>query len=80
MRLADNAVYGRFKEWGSEYGAESCDAEGDIWEVGRVYIWRQKINSNKINYAKFLTYFIETYPQSVDAVRMADKSFWEKFK
>ena len=36
--------------------------------------------STKIDCTAFLTYFIENYPQSVDAVRMADKSFWEKFK
>ena len=36
--------------------------------------------STKIDCTAFLTYFIENYPQSVDSVRMADKSFWEKFK
>ena len=41
---------------------------------------RQKMLSEKIDCAKFLTYFIESYPQSVDAVRTADMSFWEKFK
>ena len=41
---------------------------------------RQKMLSEKIDCAKFLTWFIENYPQSVDSVRMADKSFWEKFK
>ena len=41
---------------------------------------REKMLSDKIDCAKFLTWFIENYPQSVDAVRMADKSFWEKFK
>ena len=41
---------------------------------------RQKMLSEKIDCAKFLTYFIENYPQSVEAVRRADKSFWEKFK
>ena len=40
---------------------------------------REKMLSDKIDCAKFLTYFIENYPQSVDAVRTADKSFWEKF-
>ena len=40
---------------------------------------REKMLSDKIDCAKFLTYFIEQYPQSVDSVRMADKSFWEKF-
>ena len=41
---------------------------------------RQTMLSDKIDCAKFLTYFIENYPQSVDAVRTADMSFWEKFK
>ncbi len=41
---------------------------------------REKMLSDKIDCAKFLTWFIENHPQSVDAVRMADKSFWEKFK
>ena len=36
--------------------------------------------ATKIDCTGFLTYFIENYPQSVDAVRTADKSFWEKFK
>lgn len=41
---------------------------------------RQKMLSEKIDCAKFLTWFIENYPQSVEDVRGADKSFWEKFK
>ena len=41
---------------------------------------REKMLSDKIDCAKFLTWFIENYPQSVAAVRMADMSFWEKFK
>ena len=41
---------------------------------------RQKMLSEKIDCAKFLTWFIENYPQSVDSVRTADMSFWEKFK
>ena len=41
---------------------------------------REKMLSDKIDCAKFLTWFIENYPQSVRSVRMADKSFWEKFK
>ena len=36
--------------------------------------------ATKIDCTAFLTYFIENYPQSVEVVRMADKSFWEKFK
>lgn len=41
---------------------------------------RQKMLSEKIDCAKFLTYFIENYPQSVEEVRGADKSFWKRFK
>ena len=41
---------------------------------------RTQMLDDKIDCAKFLTYFIENYPQSVDAVRTADKTFWEKFK
>ena len=41
---------------------------------------RQKMLSEKIDCAKFLTYFIENYPQSVEKTKKADKSFWEKFK
>ena len=41
---------------------------------------REKMLSDKVDCAKFLTYFIEYYPQSVDAVRSADAEFWEKFK
>lgn len=41
---------------------------------------RQKMLSEKIDCAKFLTWFIESYPQSVEETKKADKSFWEKFK
>ena len=34
----------------------------------------------KIDCAKFLTYFIESYPQSADQTRKADAEFWSKFK
>lgn len=40
----------------------------------------QKMLSEKIDCAKFLTWFIESYPQSAGQTRKADKSFWEKFK
>ena len=36
--------------------------------------------STKIDCTAFLTWFIENYPQSVDAVRGADERFWMKFK
>ncbi len=41
---------------------------------------RQKMLSEKINCAKFLTWFIENYPQSAEQTRKADISFWDRFK
>lgn len=41
---------------------------------------REKMLSDKIDCAKFLTYFIEHYPSSVEEVKGDDKSFWERFK
>lgn len=41
---------------------------------------REKMLSDKIDCAKFLTYFIENYPQSADQTRKADSAFWKKFK
>jgi hypothetical protein len=38
--------------------------------------------SEKIDYAKFLTWFIEEYPQSVKETKekQEDTSFWAQFK
>ena len=33
-----------------------------------------------IDCAKLLTYFIESYPQSIEEVRHADAEFWNRFK
>ena len=41
---------------------------------------RTQMLSDKVDCAKFLTYFIESYPQSVSATRHADAEFWLKFK
>ena len=45
---------------------------------------RQKMLSEKIDCAKFLTWFIENYPQSAEQTRKADETkdekFWERFK
>ena len=41
---------------------------------------RQKMLSEKIDCAKFLTWFIENYPQSAEQTRKADISFWDRFK
>ena len=36
--------------------------------------------SEKIDCAKFLTWFIEHYPASAEETKTANKEFWEKFK
>jgi hypothetical protein len=41
---------------------------------------RQKMLSDKIDCAKFLTWFIENYPSSADQTRNANEAFWSKFK
>lgn len=41
---------------------------------------REKMLAEKIDCAKFLTWFIENYPQSVDETKKADEAFWERFK
>lgn len=41
---------------------------------------REKMLSEKIDCAKFLTWFIENYPESAEETRKADKEFWERFK
>lgn len=41
---------------------------------------RQRMLADKIDYAKFLTWFIENYPQSVDQAKKADEKFWSQFK
>lgn len=41
---------------------------------------RQQMLADKIDYAKFLTWFIEHYPASVTQSKQADKAFWERFK
>ena len=46
-------------------------------------IWaerRQTMLSDKIDCAKFLTWFIEQYPSSVDEVRSATPDRWSRFK
>ena len=41
---------------------------------------RKQMLSDKIDCAKFLTWFIENYQQSADQTRNADSSFWSQFK
>jgi hypothetical protein len=43
---------------------------------------REKMQSEKIDYAKFLTWFIENYPASAKETKekQEDTSFWAQFK
>ena len=41
---------------------------------------RMKMLSEKIDCAKFLTYFIEQYPASAQEVKNATPDFWDRFK
>lgn len=41
---------------------------------------RQKMLSEKIDCAKFLTWFIENYPSSADQTHNANEAFWSRFK
>ena len=41
---------------------------------------REKMLSEKIDCAKFLTYFIEQYPSSASEVKNATPDFWDRFK
>ena len=41
---------------------------------------RQQMLSEKIDYAKFLTWFIENYPTSAKEAKNANEEFWKQFK
>lgn len=41
---------------------------------------RAKMLTDKIDYAKFLTWFIENYPDSMNQSKNADATFWQQFK
>ena len=41
---------------------------------------REKMLSDKIDCAKFLTWFIENYPGSAQETKNADSAWWEQFK
>ena len=52
-------------------------------EKERKAIWterRERMLADKIDYAKFLTWFLETYPESAELSKNADTAFWERFK
>lgn len=41
---------------------------------------RKQMLSDKVDCSKFLTWFIENYPQSAEQTRKADAEFWKRFK
>ena len=41
---------------------------------------RNQMLSDKVDCAKFMTWFIENYPQSAEQTQKADKEFWKQFK
>lgn len=66
-------------------GVEECiDKAEEIASAGfdrEAYEKRHKAwLATKIDCTGFLTWFIENYPNSVEEVRGADKSFWERFR
>ena len=40
----------------------------------------EKMLSEKVDYAKFLTWFLENYPASAEETKKADKDFWKQYK
>lgn len=60
-----------------EKAVEIADAKFDL----AAYAKRHKEwLASKIDCTGFLTYFIETYPNSLKEVKGADKSFWDRFR
>lgn len=72
------------------YGHKTTDVEGFYKSIQK---WldtpnrkeicetrRQKMLSEKIDYAKFLTWFIENYPASKEEAMKASSEFWERFR
>ena len=72
------------------YGHKTADVEGFFKSIERWLAMpdrkqvcaerRAKMLSEKVDYAKFLTWFIEHYPASAEETRNADQEFLEKFK
>ena len=72
------------------YGHKSADIEGfyrsiQKWldmpnrkEVCATHL--QRLLADKVDYAAFLTWFIEHYPQSVEQTKQADPAFWQQFR
>ena len=72
------------------YGHKTADVEGFFASIERWLAMpdrkavcaerREKMLSEKVDYAKFLTWFIENYPGSAQETKNADSAWWEQFK
>ena len=72
------------------YGHKTADVEGFFASIERWLAMpdrkavcaerREKMLSEKVDYAKFLTWFIENYPQSVEETKRGGAEFWKRFK
>ncbi len=72
------------------YGHKTADVEGFFASIERWLAMpdrkevcaerRAKMLSEKVDYAKFLTWFIENYPASAEETRNADTEFWKRFR
>ena len=58
-----------------ELVAMPSDQRRKLWSARRNQMLRDKVDC-----AKFLTWFIENYPQSAEQTRKADISFWTQFR
>jgi hypothetical protein len=41
---------------------------------------REELLREKIDYTAFLTWFVENYPQSVEATKKGGAEFWKQFR
>jgi hypothetical protein len=76
------------------YGHKTADVEGFFKSIEKWLAMparkeicqerKQKMLSEKVDYAKFLTWFIENYPASAQQTKIAnatsDITFWQQFK
>ena len=72
------------------YGHKTADVEGVFASIERWLAMpdrkavcaerREKMLSEKVDYAKFLTWFIENYPASAQETKNADSAWWQQFK
>lgn len=60
--------------------AVECLAQEPKLFEAEMQLRRQRMLSEKIDVTGFLCYFIEHYPNSVEEVRAADKSYWDMYK